>query len=223
MFCPNCKAEYREGFTKCSDCDAVLVETLNDANEPGHEFLHSAAPELLWSGTNSAALTGIGAALDNAKIPFHEVNGDIGPLPGLRQNVYSIYIHPRDSVAAHAALEEARQQAVSAKQDDDDLAAAGPRGGTSLEKEASQESFEQDSEPPSSYVSEDFDPSDATVEVWSGNLKETRDMLVLCFRENGIGTAAETADKTLRIRVMPNDQAKAREIVREVVEGAPGK
>ena len=25
MHCPNCGAEYREGFTRCSDCDVALV------------------------------------------------------------------------------------------------------------------------------------------------------------------------------------------------------
>jgi len=28
MFCPNCKAEYRPGFTECSDCDVSLVYEL---------------------------------------------------------------------------------------------------------------------------------------------------------------------------------------------------
>ena len=28
MFCPSCQAEYREGFTDCSDCGVALVETL---------------------------------------------------------------------------------------------------------------------------------------------------------------------------------------------------
>jgi hypothetical protein len=28
MFCPECKAEYRPGFTRCSDCDVDLVEEL---------------------------------------------------------------------------------------------------------------------------------------------------------------------------------------------------
>jgi hypothetical protein len=28
MFCPQCKAEYRVGFIKCSDCDAELVDHL---------------------------------------------------------------------------------------------------------------------------------------------------------------------------------------------------
>jgi hypothetical protein len=28
MFCPRCKAEYRVGFIKCSDCNVALVEHL---------------------------------------------------------------------------------------------------------------------------------------------------------------------------------------------------
>jgi hypothetical protein len=28
MFCPKCRAEYREGFLECSDCDVDLVEKL---------------------------------------------------------------------------------------------------------------------------------------------------------------------------------------------------
>ncbi len=28
MFCPNCGAEYREGFTHCPDCDVDLVDKL---------------------------------------------------------------------------------------------------------------------------------------------------------------------------------------------------
>lgn len=31
MFCPNCRAEYRPGFTVCSDCDLELVDELDPA------------------------------------------------------------------------------------------------------------------------------------------------------------------------------------------------
>ena len=36
MFCPKCNAEYREGFRKCADCDALLVRELlqEDDNQP---------------------------------------------------------------------------------------------------------------------------------------------------------------------------------------------
>lgn len=30
MFCPQCKAEYRPGFIRCSDCDIDLVDRLPD-------------------------------------------------------------------------------------------------------------------------------------------------------------------------------------------------
>jgi hypothetical protein len=41
MFCPVCKSEYREGFTKCSDCGVDLVKQLANDSE---------AKEPLWAG-----------------------------------------------------------------------------------------------------------------------------------------------------------------------------
>lgn len=36
MFCPICRAEYREGFKECTDCDCDLVEKLEPIREmPG--------------------------------------------------------------------------------------------------------------------------------------------------------------------------------------------
>ena len=33
MICPKCKAEYREGYTKCADCEVELVDTITLENE----------------------------------------------------------------------------------------------------------------------------------------------------------------------------------------------
>ena len=33
MFCPKCNAEYRPGFTQCSDCHVALVDILPDEND----------------------------------------------------------------------------------------------------------------------------------------------------------------------------------------------
>ena len=40
MFCPQCKAEYRAGFTKCSDCDVELVNQLPAEPQPLSETDH---------------------------------------------------------------------------------------------------------------------------------------------------------------------------------------
>jgi hypothetical protein len=37
MFCPKCKAEYREGFSSCADCDIDLVSELPP--EPSEEYV----------------------------------------------------------------------------------------------------------------------------------------------------------------------------------------
>jgi hypothetical protein len=37
MYCPSCRAEYREGFFRCEDCDVDLVENLPEETEkPGY-------------------------------------------------------------------------------------------------------------------------------------------------------------------------------------------
>src|SRR5580692_12909350 len=48
MFCPDCKSEYRPGFTHCSDCDVDLVAAL-----PGPQS-HASLSKLkrVWAGKN---------------------------------------------------------------------------------------------------------------------------------------------------------------------------
>jgi hypothetical protein len=55
MICPKCKAEYREGFTECADCEVELVSSLAKAylGEPEESREGSGVcDQLLWSGTD---------------------------------------------------------------------------------------------------------------------------------------------------------------------------
>jgi hypothetical protein len=106
MFCSNCKTEYRSGFLRCSDCGAPLVEhleaTLDTHHPPGEN-----RPELLWSGTDPAVWGVIVQALKDSGIPHHESHRDLGPIPGLSQPVYAVFIPSAHHQAASAAMEKA--------------------------------------------------------------------------------------------------------------------
>lgn len=62
----------------------------------------------------------------------------------------------------------------------------------------------------------------ATVEVWSGEDAPAAELVEACLRENRIGVRRTGLEPgKLRLFVMSADEASAREIVREVQEGAP--
>ena len=53
MFCPECKTEYRPGFTRCSDCDVDLVEVLSPSdNSAKNELIDGSLGTIkrVWSG-----------------------------------------------------------------------------------------------------------------------------------------------------------------------------
>ncbi|MHB8608778.1 MAG: hypothetical protein ACYDCG_10800 [Candidatus Acidiferrales bacterium] len=64
-------------------------------------------------------------------------------------------------------------------------------------------------------------PEEATVEIWEGDQPEMRELLAASLGENQIHSrVAETAG-VMRLFVMPADETRAREIVREVVDAVP--
>jgi hypothetical protein len=70
MFCPNCGAEYRPGFTRCDDCDVELVEAApkelsGDSSSKGNLVL-------LWSGDDLALHEALLGELKAAGIPYFD-------------------------------------------------------------------------------------------------------------------------------------------------------
>lgn len=211
MFCPDCKTEYRAGFSVCSDCGAPLVEKLPDAKPTNAP--KSAGPELLWTGTDSAVYGVILNALDDAGIPHHESQREVGAIPGLAPPVYAIFIPSGERDTARAEMEKAvRELENGSRQPTEDLAASGFGSDSELEDE--------EDTPPADDIIEDYDPENATVEIWSGSDQDVKDMLIASLRENGIGCEVEV-NGAFRIRVMPSDESRAREIVREVIDASP--
>jgi hypothetical protein len=64
-------------------------------------------------------------------------------------------------------------------------------------------------------------PEDATVNVWSTDAGEPSDFLVAALHENGINCRVDQQGTRAKLYVLPHDSTRAREIVREVVEGQP--
>lgn len=69
MFCPVCKAEYREGFTRCSDCDVDLVDTLPE--EPEEEIDPDAKFVEVLRTRNSTDIVLIESILDSADLHYY--------------------------------------------------------------------------------------------------------------------------------------------------------
>jgi hypothetical protein len=64
-------------------------------------------------------------------------------------------------------------------------------------------------------------PEDATVEIWEGDQPEMGELLAASLGENQIHARVAEAKGGHRLLVLPEDETRAREIVRQVVEGVP--
>jgi hypothetical protein len=213
MICPKCKAEYRPGFTRCADCDVELVESLPATGEsgeaPGRSRLGSpeGSPERIWSGDNQESCVAICRSLMGADIPYRVLEQNRQDLWN-RERHFEIWVSTSD-------VQIAKEIANEGVLDFDD----------SEEDQAIMELPARDDLPVED-VHGDWNPEnwyseDATVEVWSGNPKERGFVVEMSLKENRINYRVEASgDEFKKVLVMPEDEVRAREIVREIVKGA---
>jgi hypothetical protein len=70
-------------------------------------------------------------------------------------------------------------------------------------------------------IVEDFDAKQATCEIWVGEDARMAQYFDDCLRGVVIGCVLGPDGKKIRVRVMPAAEKRAREVIREIVEGSP--
>jgi hypothetical protein len=217
MFCPLCKAEYREGFTHCNDCDVDLVASLKPAN--GAELSPEQSAELnssklLWGGTDRGMFDRICSALDEAGIEYNAGEAQFWQVIAMGNIALQIWVRSADEESAIRAV-----QALESDSAEDESA-------VESEDAPSQDFPEEPAGTDSNDLVENFYEEDATTEVWRGADQEFAGSVKMCLQENGIGCVIE--DKSggaeaseQRVMVQPANENRARQIVREIVDAIP--
>src|SRR5260370_10154905 len=206
MICPQCKAEYRRGFTRCTDCDVELVNSLPEAEGSVSKTIPSGPLVPLWEGEDIVLHTTLLKELESSGIRYFDQA--MGVFPGARRwdpfpiqpmtrFGYQVAVLSSDLGAAKGVLEKLLDEVPADIEipAQDDAAAA---------------------EPPLVVATE----THPAVEIWNGNDDRTAQFLTAAMQENEIPIHLENPGEQTRIYVSASNEKRAREIVREIVEGA---
>jgi hypothetical protein len=167
--------------------------------------------EILWRGADPAKFTALQAALRDEDIQFWHTQvydpagGFLSSRPYYLEAVpgFEIRVHASDLTRANDALEW-----VESKED----VPAAP-GDSSK--------FDRNRFTPEQTLPYDWDSNEATSEAWAGEDEPMAEYLASALRENGIPSRIpDEPGHRVRLCVRPADLARARDIVREIMEGA---
>ena len=237
MFCPICRAEYRQGFTQCADCGVNLVPSLTgirsrvaDAADPSDD-----SAVILWAGIDPRFFEALISALDAAGIDHDDRSPKSLFLPASRSDMLQIRVRNSDIEAANRVLAGVAGRGELADEDTsletqmrdrarpDPLRFHGPVIKSTADNEADAEGVkpeDDEEEVPEDFV-ENFDPDDATVAVWTGDDSQMAIILQDCLSNVGIGCVLNENMGKTQLLVTPAAEKRAREVVREIEEGTP--
>jgi hypothetical protein len=232
MFCPQCNAEYRPGFTRCSDCDVDLVQ------DPSHFALAAKSPAApgdpnedpycsFWKGQDARVHAELCEVLEQAGIPCKTVYRS--------DHLFNLSNFPAYEVGVPFSLFDKAEKAVEEAYSKEDYNGAEkqefsglikrPPGAIPILPESVTLPPEDVPGPPAADDGDGWYPEDATATVWSregGSESEVDcNFLVAALHENGIHCRLDQQGTSAKLYVLPHEASRAREIIREVVEGSP--
>ena len=199
------------GFAN-AEAEAEAVEPGDPNRDPFCSF---------WKGTDLRVCTEICTVLDEAEIPHKTIRRQDHLFNFNNQSPYEVGVPASLYEKAELAIKEAfgtdeetGQDAVPLlpAPDDDSTEPFDERGKGRAREEERLEANE--------WLGPRY-PEDATVEVWSGEDVGLRGMIEMSLKENDVLTRSEEETGGTRVFVLPGDEQRAKEIVREIVEGAP--
>jgi hypothetical protein len=213
MFCPVCKAEYRQGFTRCADCDVDLVYELPAAAIVPVEPVNPGDPEedpfcSFWKGDDPRVHAELCELLGEQGIPCRTIRRQDHLFNWKTRSAFEIGVPFSQFGRAETAVKEAYGA-------DDDTSAKGAAATHELPE------FVEPRESSADWDPERWYPEDATEEIWAGEQLEMGELLAASLGENQIHSRVGKAGGGYKLFVLPADERRAREIVREVVEGVP--
>jgi hypothetical protein len=166
--------------------------------------------EILWRGSDPAKFTALQAALRDEAIPFWQTQV-YDPAGGfLSSRPYYLEATPGFEIRVHTADLQRANDALAwvENKESASVISSGP---------SSEEHDRLDSRNPLPY---DWDPKEATSEVWSGEDEPMAEYLASALRENGIPSRIpDELGHRARLCVRPVDLTRARDIAREITEG----
>ncbi len=210
MICPNCKCEYVRGVTECGDCGVPLVEKLEAprAGSPG-----DAQIVLAWQGNDPSEYERVKEALENAGIQYMDRDSNTFQIFLPLGSKLEIWVANSDRERAKKIIGD-----LEGRVDPSELT---PEEIESLALPESDQPSPADNDDQPVGSPENWHEDDPAAEVWSGDREDLADTLKACLREIGIASRKLPEAGHWRLEVRPEQETRAKEIVREVVDASP--